>query len=81
MAQRVKDLVLLVSCGVGCRHGSDLVLLWLWRRSAAVAQVGPLAWEPPYAPGVVLKKREKKMLQNGYIDTVQISLLVYYIIY
>ena len=21
-----------MSCGVGCRHGSDPALLWLWRR-------------------------------------------------
>ena len=23
------------SCGIGCRHGSDLALLWLWCRPAA----------------------------------------------
>ena len=34
----------------------DLVLLWLWYRPAAVAPNGPLAWEPPYAVGVALKK-------------------------
>ena len=28
-----------VSCGVGCRHGSDPVLLWLWCRPAAVALI------------------------------------------
>ena len=32
-----------VSCGVGSRHGSDLVLLWLWRRLAAVSLIRPLA--------------------------------------
>ena len=32
-----------VSCGVGRRHGSDLVLLWLWHRPAATAPIGPLA--------------------------------------
>ena len=31
-------------------------LLWLWRRPVAVAPIGPLAWEPPYAMGVALKK-------------------------
>ena len=40
-----------VSCGVGCRHGSDPALLWLWRRPVATAPIGPLAWEPPYAEG------------------------------
>ena len=34
----------------------DLVLLWLWRRLAAIALIRPLAWEPPYATGVALKK-------------------------
>ena len=40
-----------MSRGVGRRHGSDLVLLWLWCRQAAVALTGPLAWGPPYAAG------------------------------
>ena len=30
-----------VSCGVGHRHGSDLALLWLWRRLAATALIQP----------------------------------------
>jgi len=38
-----------VSCGVGCRRGSDPALLWLWRRPVATAPIQPLAWEPPYA--------------------------------
>jgi len=40
-----------MSCGVGCRRGLDPALLWLWRRQAATAPIGPLAWEPPYAAG------------------------------
>ena len=44
-----------MSCDVGCRCGSDPALLWLWRRLAAAAPIGPLAWEPPYAEGVALK--------------------------
>ena len=28
-----------VGCGVGFRHGSDSVLLWLWRRLATVALI------------------------------------------
>ena len=59
-AQWVKDLVLPAgSCGVGHRRGSDLVLLWLWRRPAAVAPIQPLAWEPPYAMGAALKRPNK----------------------
>ena len=38
-----------VSCVVGCRHGLNPVLLWLWRRLAATVLIRPLAWEPPYA--------------------------------
>ena len=49
-----------VSCGVGHRLSSDLVLLWLWYRAAAVAPFRPLAWEPPYAAGVALKRPKKK---------------------
>ena len=46
-----------MSCGVGGRRGSDLALLWLWRRPAAVAPIQPLAWEPPYAKGAALKEQ------------------------
>ena len=49
-----------VSCGVGPRCGSDLVLLWLWSRSAAIALIGPLAWEPPCAVSAALKRQKKK---------------------
>ena len=45
-----------MSCGVSCRHGSDPVLLWL----AARAVIQALAWEPPYAAGATLKKKDKK---------------------
>ena len=48
-----------VSCGVGHRCRVDPVLLWLWRRLAAVALIGPLAGEPPYAACAALKKRTK----------------------
>ena len=36
-----------MSCGVGCRYGSDLALLWLWRKLAAAPPIWPLAWERP----------------------------------
>ena len=47
-----------MSCGVGLRLGSDPALLWLWCRPAAIASIRPLAWKPPYATGVALKKKE-----------------------
>ena len=49
-----------MSCGVGCRHGSDLELLWLWCRLVAMVLIGPLAWEPPYAVGTALKRQKKE---------------------
>ena len=49
-----------MSCGVGHRHGSDPVLLWLWRRPAATAPIRPLAWKPPYVTGAALEKPKKK---------------------
>ena len=48
-----------MSCGVGRRQGSDLALPWLWRRLAATALIQPPAWEPPYAAGVALKRKQK----------------------
>ena len=32
----------------------------MWRRLAAAALIRPLAWEPLYAVGVALKKKERK---------------------
>ena len=40
--------------GVGHRCSSGLVL------PEAAALIQPLAWRPPYAPGVALKKTKKK---------------------
>ena len=50
-----------MSCGVGRRHSSDPMLLWLWCRLAAAAPILLLAWEFPYAAGVALKKDKKKI--------------------
>ena len=49
-----------MSCGVGRRCGSDLALLWLWRRLAATAPIRPLAWDPPYDVVAALKRQKKK---------------------
>ena len=59
-----------VSCDVGLRHGLDLVLLWLWCRPAATVPIRPLAWEPPYAMGVAIKrpKKKKKKKKNHVMD-------------
>ena len=50
-----------MSCGVGRRRSVDTVLLWLWHRPAATAPMGPLAWKPPYAMGVALKRIKNKI--------------------
>ena len=38
----------------------DPALLWLWRRPAAIAPIGPLAWEPPYARVQPYRAKKKK---------------------
>ena len=45
---------------MGCGHGSDPTLLWLWCRLAAPAPIGPLVWEPPYAAGKTIEETKKK---------------------
>ena len=49
-----------MKCGVGQRRSSDLVLLWLWHRQAAITVIQNLAWQSPYATGTALKKDQKK---------------------
>ena len=40
------------------------VLLWMWCRQAAAAPIQPLAWQLPYAAGVVLKGKKEKQKQK-----------------
>ena len=51
-----------MSYGVGCRHGSDpeLLWLWLWCSLETAVLIRPLAWETPYATGAALEKTPKK---------------------
>ena len=49
-----------MSCDVGCKCGSDPMLLWLWCRPATRAPIRTLAWEIPYAMGMALKRKKKK---------------------
>ena len=68
-----------MSCGVGCRRGSDPALLWLWRRLVATAPIRPLAWEPPYAAGAAQEisnnnnnnnnKKDKRQKKNKKQNT------------
>ena len=72
----VKDLAM--SCCVGCRRSSDPTLLWLWCRPAATAPIRPLAWDPPYAEGVALKrkkaKKKKKIFWISYTNPKEIQI-------
>ena len=63
MKMHVRSLALLSElrfCGVGCRHGLDLALLWLWCRPAAAALIQLLAWELPYAVPSTVKNQTKR---------------------
>ena len=64
-----------MSSGVGHRHGSNPVLLWLWCRPAAVALIQPLAWGLLCAVGVVLK-RKKKICQRAITPPMLFSLVL-----
>jgi len=59
-----------MSCGIGCRPGSDPMCLWLWGRPAATAPIQPLAWEPPYTMSVALKIQKTKKKVNGGVPVV-----------
>ena len=60
-----------MNCGVVGRHGWDLGLPWLWCRLAAVALIGPLAWEPPYATGAALQSKINKQINKCYQSSSQ----------
>ena len=51
----IPGLDIAVGCGVGHRRGLDPALLW---HRLVVAPIGHLAWEPPYASGVALKRQK-----------------------
>ena len=59
-----------MSCGVGRRCSSNLTLLRLWHRLAAVAPIRPLAWEPPYAAGAGLKRQKKKKKTTIWLNRI-----------
>ena len=57
-----------MSCDEGHGCGPDPELLWQWHRLAAKALIGPLAWEPPYAAGVALKRQRDKKKKSLLTD-------------
>ena len=65
MRLRGRSLVLLCGlkiqhCRELCRLQIDLGPVWLCLWLAAIAPIGPLAWEPPCAMGTALKKQKAK---------------------
>ena len=52
----------------------------IWRRCgfgvglAATALIGSLAWEPPYAAGVALKRKEKEVKSVPFVDDMTVYL-------
>ena len=59
LTQWVKD----PACGIGSRPGIDLALLW--HKPAAVARIQALAWKPPYAVNVALKRQKQQQQRNN----------------
>ena len=59
-----EDSSFAMSCGVVRRCVSDMVLLWLWHRSVATTLIQPLAQEPTYAAGVVLKRQKHELTRR-----------------
>ena len=57
-----------MSCGIGCRQGTDLTFLWLWLRPVARVPIQPLTWDPPYAMDVALKNKKKKRQMTLFND-------------
>ena len=57
-----------VSCGVGCRRSSDLALLWLRSRLAAIALIQPLVWELSYDAPAALKRKKRRGRKEGRTD-------------
>ena len=66
-----------MSCGLGCQHGLDSTLLWLWWRLAATALIRPLAWERPYPAPETLKKKGnlRDMYTFSLLNIVKIFLI------
>ena len=65
--------------GVGRRYTSDPVWLWLWLRPVATAPIRLLAWDPPYALGMALKrqKTKKKKITHALLGELHLFPLIF----
>ena len=52
-------------CGVGCRCGSDPMLLWLWSKPAAAVPIWPLSLETSICHRGGPKKQTNKQTKNS----------------
>ena len=59
LTQWVRDPI--VSCGVGCRHGSDPCIAVAVVQASSFSSIQPPAWELPYTVGVALKSKKHKI--------------------
>ena len=69
-----------MSGGIVYQCGSDLELLWLWHRQAAVAPIRPLAWELKYATGEAPPKKnldQTIFCSNGFKNKKWPQILLY----
>ena len=62
-----------MSCGVGCRRGSDPAL------QVAMAPIRPLAWESPHAAEAALEKakRPKKKNDSWFIRNENLTVVIF----
>ena len=51
--------------GLPAQWVKDPAMLGLWCRPAATALIGPLAWEPPYAKRMALKRHTHTHTHTG----------------
>ena len=67
-----------MSCGVGRRHSSDLLLLRLWLWLVATAPIRPLAWDTPCATSAALKRDKKTHTHtHTHVQTKNDAMLTY----
>ena len=76
LAQWVNDLALPWAV-VGCRHSSDLALLWPWHRPAAIALIRPHSLGNPVCRRCDPKKQKRKEKNKGWIPNLNSTILLF----